>query len=332
MSHTTDQLNVAKGSAPSATFAVLNFNRSVRVVKTIKSVLNSDYPSSSLQVLLLDNASTDNSVDAVNQTFGSLVDIYRSRQNIGPVLRNRALLRGGTDYIFMFDDDCQPESSDLIKRSIEYLEQNQAIGAICFSCVNRHSGEVEFGHPGSAYRARLDEYTWDGVYVVGGGMLFRRSALFGIDGYDERMGFGGEEYDLAMDLLRHNVRVVYRSDMRIVHDQAPRSTPPTRANELDMRNNIWISFTRFPFPLSVPIAIAHVSRRVATTLKETNHTKRTGYLRGIRSGVAGLAPMLRTRRPVTYRTLWRYRHWFLQMFAAKPLVRRSGRIEGRRDS
>ena len=329
----TPELSIGShASAPSATFAVLNYNRSSRVVETIRVVLQSDYPSASLQVLLLDNASTDRSVELVGRAFEGQVETYRSRQNIGPVLRNRALLRGGTDYVFMFDDDCTPESPDLIGRAIAYLEENRSIGAICFSCVNRHTGSVEFGHPGTAYRTRLDEVTWEGVYVVGGGMLFRRSALFGLEGYDERLGFGGEEYDLAMELLRNDVRIVYRSDMRIVHDQAPRSTPAVRANELDMRNNIWISFRRFPVLLSIPVALVHISRRLLSALRDPGSTRRHGYLRGVRSGLVGLIPMVQTRRPVTYRTLWRYRHWFLQMFAARPLLKRRDRVSGRSES
>ena len=325
--HRDREAESTTNNLPKVTFAVLNYNRSERVVATISEAMDSDYPAELLHVLLLDNGSTDESVNEVATRFSDRVDIYRSRQNIGPVLRNRALLRGGSDYVLIFDDDCSPESPGLFRRAVEYLEENEAIGALCFCCVNRHSGEVEFGHPGSAYRKKLDNATYDGVYVVGGGMLFRRSAIMKIEGYDERLGFGGEEYDLAMDLLRHRVNIVYRTDMRILHDQAPRATPPIRAHELDMRNNIWISFSRFPLLLSIPIAKFHIARRLISAIRSGDRGRRRGYLRGVRSGFSGLLPFLRTRRPVSYSALWRYRHWFLQMFTARPLFPGRNRLE-----
>ena len=304
---------------PPITVAVLNFNRPAEAERTIRSVLDSDYPSDRLHVLLLDNASTDGSAELIEGIFGDRIEILRNHPNIGPVARNRALLGAAGTYVFMFDEDCYPESSQTLRKAVEFLESEPGFGALCFCCVNRRTGMVEFGHPGNAFRTTTEDGTWDGVYVIGGGMAFRSASIEGIEGYDERLRFGGEEYDLAMELIRARVAIAFRRDLRIVHDEAVRAEPPIRSRELDMRNNIWISFRRFPLLISPIIASLHITRRVLSALRAGNRTQLRGYLRGIRSAVARLPEFLATRRPVTYRQLYSYRYWFLQMFLSRPL-------------
>ncbi len=310
------------GELPPVSVAVLNYNRPAEAERTIGLLLDSDYPSDRLRVILLDNASTDGSADLIEQRFGDRIEIIRNYPNIGPVARNRAILDRSEAYAFMFDEDCYPEDRHTLRRVVEFLESEPEWGALCFCCVNRGTGEVEFGHPGSAYRRMTPNGTYDGVYVVGGGMAFRCSAIEGIEGYDERLRFGGEEYDLAMELLRNDVSIAFRPDFRIIHDESVRAEPPIRARELDMRNNIWISFRRFPLLLAPIVASIHAIRRILTALRTGNRSALRGYLRGIWSALPRLHEFVASRRPVGYRQLWSYRYWFLQMFLHRPLFTR----------
>ncbi len=307
---------------PTVLFAFLNFNRGERAVASIRSVLQSTWPAEKLDILLLDNASTDNSVYLVEEAFGERVRIEQSPVNIGPVLRNRAILSQGSDYVFMFDEDCRPDSTDFVERAVSFMEGEREFGALCFACLNTHTGEREFGHPGGAYRRRLNDQTYEGIYVVGGGMMFRSDALLRTDGYDERIGFGGEEYDLAMELMHKEIPIAFRSDLVVLHDQAPRSSTPLRAWELDMRNNIWISLGRFPLLIAPVVALTHIARRLYTALSTGDRTRLTGTLRGIYSGVIGAPGFLRTRRPVRFSSLFDHRYWTLQMFVGRPLFKK----------
>ena len=304
---------------PPITVAVLNFNRPAEAERTIRVVLDSDYPSDRLRVVLLDNASTDGSADLLEGIFGDRIEIIRNHPNIGPVARNRALLGAVGTYVFMFDEDCYPESPQTLRKAVEFLESESNFGALCFCCINRRTGLVEFGHPGTAFRTATGDGTWEGVYVIGGGMAFRSAAIEGIEGYDERLRFGGEEYDLALELIRNQVAIAFRRDLRIIHDESVRAEPAIRSRELDMRNNIWISFRRFPLLLSPIIAVLHITRRILSALRAGNRTQLRGYLRGVRSAFARLPEFLATRRPVSYRQLYSYRYWFLQMFLSRPL-------------
>ena len=299
--------------------ALLNYNRGSRAVESIRSVFSGTFDPERLTVVLLDNASTDDSIELVAGEFGSDVQIWTSRVNIGPVLRNRAILSNSTDYVIMLDEDCRPESDDMISRAVEFMESHTEYGALCFACRNAHTGQREFGHPGTAFSRMVDDNLFEGVYVIGGGMMFRSSAMAATTGYDERLGFGGEEYDLAMEMIRHGVKIAFRKDLVILHDQAPRSTTPVRSWELDMRNNIWISLGRFPLALAPVVATLHVLRRLISGASARNTMQLRGYLRGVRTGLRSGLKFVRTRRPVPVARLFEYRHWAAQMFVGRPL-------------
>lgn len=312
---------------PSLTLAVLSYNRAAETVRTLRRLLETDYRGDRLRVVLIDNASTDNTAELVEQTFGPRVEILRNAPNIGPVARNRGMLRAETDYVFTFDEDCHPDSPETIRRVVDFLEAHPDLGALCFCCVNAHTGQIEFGHPGTGYRRRDREGTYEGMYLIGGGMAFRRSALHGSQGYDERLRFGGEEYDLALELLRGGVAIAFREDLRILHNEAPRAEGSIRAFELDMRNNIWISVRRFPALLVLPVTLLHITRRLLAALGDRDRRRLRGYLRGIRTAFARLPEFLATRRAVPLSRLLDHRHWLLQMFLARPLFPGRGRDE-----
>ncbi len=283
---------------------------------TLTALSEIDYPAEKVTLILLDNASTDGSVQETKKAFGDRVEILALPQNIGPVARNRVMLFRTEDYAFVFDEDCRPEQPDTLRRVIEFMEANPSFGALCFACFNYHLGIREYGHPGDFYRRALPNGAYEGLYVIGNGMCFRSTMIQKTEGYDERLLWGGEEYDLALELLYHDIPIAFHPDFVLMHYHAPRAHSSKRSWELDMRNNIWISFRRFPLPLALPVALVHITRRLLSSSIKRDTIKLSGFLRGLRSGFAGLPKFLATRKPVPIRKFIPHSRWFAQMFYA----------------
>lgn len=301
---------------PSSAIAVLNYNRASEAITTLAAFDRIDYPADKLTLILLDNASTDNSIEQVTQRFGDRVEILRLDQNIGPVARNRAMLTRDETYVFVFDEDCRPEHPGTIRDVVRFMEENREFGALCFACYNPHLGIREYGHPGTIYRRALPNGAFEGMYVIGNGMCFRSSMIQTTEGYDERLLWGGEEYDLALELLYHDIPIAFHPDFLLIHHHAPRAHSSKRSWELDMRNNLWISFRRFPLVLTLPVAFFHISRRLVTSAIKGDRIKLAGFLRGLRSGFARLPEFIATRKPVPIRKFIPHAKWFVQMFYA----------------
>ena len=301
---------------PKIAVGVLNYNRAGEAIETLRELSRIDYPVGKTRLILLDNASTDDSVERVRQEFGDRVEVWRMKRNLGPVARNRVMLSAEEDYIFMFDEDCRPEHAGTIRQGVEFMERSPEFGALCFACWNPGLGIREFGHPGTHYRRLLPDGTYEGMYVIGAGMCFRREAIKGIEGYDERLFWGGEELDLGLELLRNDIRIAFRPDILLIHHQAAQAHTSKRGAELDMRNNIWIGVRRFPLLLSPRVIFLSVARRIGISLLKRDTVRLSGYLRGIRSALRKLPQFIATRRPVRLGQLLAHRRWFMQMFHA----------------
>jgi GT2 family glycosyltransferase len=161
------------------------------------------------------------------------------------------------------------------------------------------------------------------MYVVGNGMVFRSSCMKSTDGYDERLFWGGEEFDLALELMRCNIPIAFREDLQIVHLHATQAHSSIRAHELDMRNNMWIAVGRFPLSLVLPYGSLLILRRVMMAALKRDAVRIRGYLRGLRSGMVGLVSAFRSRRPVLYRQLLRHRRWAVGLLFAPRAYARS---------
>lgn len=301
---------------PRLVVGILTFNRIDRLLRTLDLIAAHDYDPDRIEVVLLDNASTDGTSERVAERFGASVSVIRSDWNRGPVFRNALLLSRRGDYVVIFDDDCVPASPTTLRQAVRILEERPHFDALCFRSRNVATGKFEFGHPGGIGQEYFDDGSVEGMYVVGGGMLFRSSDITGIEGYDERMTFGGEEYDLALELLRSEIRILWHPEVVIDHHEEPRAESSIRGTELDMRNNIRIAVRRFPAILVPFVLAAHILRRLLAASIRRDSVRLRGYLRGVRSGFSGIGRFVRTRRPVSVGQLFEHRRWTLGMFAA----------------
>lgn len=297
---------------PPIAVGILNYNRVAEVLTTIALIQESDYPADRVRIIVIDNASTDGTAERVRERHGDLVEILPLPENIGAVARNRVMMTRPEPYIFVFDEDCAPEDPSTLRRAVETLEANPYFGALCFRSINLFSGQTEYGDFGELSRRRVPG-GHEGIFVVGNGMCFRREAIQRTSGYDERIFWGAEEFELAMELLREGVPILYDHDVALVHRRAPRVLPPADALAIDTRNNIWISFKFFPIPIALAFSIAQIARRWAAAILRRKPGGAQAIWLGLREGVAELPTMIARRKPIPVSAFARYNRWFFQI-------------------
>lgn len=108
---------------------ILNYNREKLIINTINSILNQDIDNYDLYVV--DNASEDNSVNAIKNEFGTKVDIIRIKKNVGSSGGfNKCLEDGinkGYKYVMLADNDIEMDK-EAVKSLYEFLEKNKDVG------------------------------------------------------------------------------------------------------------------------------------------------------------------------------------------------------------
>jgi GT2 family glycosyltransferase/glycosyltransferase involved in cell wall biosynthesis len=96
---------VASADLPRATVLLINHDGGEFLLPAVESVVQQDYPADRLEVLLIDNASTDGSVEAVEARFPA-VRVVRNATNDGfaPVVNQGARLAKG-EYLALLNND-----------------------------------------------------------------------------------------------------------------------------------------------------------------------------------------------------------------------------------
>jgi len=188
------------------------FNRATLIPFTLESLAAHHHHGVALEVLVVDDASTDNGPDRVAQDF-PWVKVIRNEKNLGaPACRNKGLAVAKGEYLLFLDSDDWVEK-DFFAKKIEYLKHQQAVGGVY--------GPYEYFESEGAFdltmvRPRKNKfplYTEDkesilghllqGWYLPPHTILWRKKVIDEIKGYDERLRLN-QDVDLCFRaVIRH---------------------------------------------------------------------------------------------------------------------------------
>lgn len=303
---------------PRIAVGILSYNRRDETLATLAILTSIDYPSDRVRLILIDNASSDGTADAVRDAFGDRVEVLRMPENVGVSARNKVMLEGVEPYVFMFDDDSAPSRPETIRKVVEFMERNPYFGALCFYVRNAHSGALEFGDVAAIARRRFPDGAFEAIRVVGAGMCYRRDEIRRTGGYDPRIFWGAEEHDLALGMLYNDIPIALHPDFEIVHRQAPRAFSAAQTGEIMARNDVWVSFKHFPIPVAAIVSFLHTLRWFLGALSRGDREGAWGVLRGARAGVRRLGEVLPDRMPISISMLARHGRWFVRMLNIWP--------------
>jgi GT2 family glycosyltransferase len=218
----TSDIRAAKTKLPRVGVVILNYNGKSLGEQCIGSVLSCGY--SEKEIFLVDNASTDGSVDYLRGIFPH-VRIIENSENLGVAGgRNRGFreaIRLGSDYILSLDNDARIHDR-LIEELVEVGESDPRIGVLgpktysdngsiqCAGgsitytqnvCKQRGLGETDRGQ-----YERIEDVD----YFPGFGFMARREVFERLRFLDETFyGYGHEDTDFCLRAAQSGYRVVY---------------------------------------------------------------------------------------------------------------------------
>lgn len=110
-------------------------NRKKKLIRLINSILNSNYPKNKMEIIIVDDASTDGTSAYLLQTFKNFIEngklkIIRNEKNVLlAASRNMAIEEATGDYILLIDDD-NIIDKDCIKNLIDTFSLNERVGVV----------------------------------------------------------------------------------------------------------------------------------------------------------------------------------------------------------
>lgn len=224
---------------------VPSYNTKEITLRCLESLveLNNFKAGQDFEVIIVDNASLDGSVDEIRQSYPQF-KLIANDANLGYSKANNIGIKSSSDtpyVLFLNSDTVVPE--DTLNRSVQYMDQHPDIGVL--SCkVELWSGELDLdAHRGFPTpwvsitrllglnrhfpKSRLfNKYNqgWkdmnqvhDVDSVVGAFMLVRRSVGESIGWWDEDYFLNGEDIDFCYRVKEKGFKVVYYPDVKITH-------------------------------------------------------------------------------------------------------------------
>ena len=246
----------ASSSNPLVSIIIVSWNAVHLLKQCLPSVIASSYPQ--LEIILADNASTDDSVAWVQNTYPD-VNIVTHPENWGFCRGNNAAIphaRG--KYILLLNNDVEVEKGWL-EPLVSVLESNDDVAAVQpkmlqydqrdqFEYAGASGGFLDrLGYPFT--RGRLfftlepDEGQYDDArdifWATGAAVLFRKSALDEVGLLDEAFFMHMEEIDLCWRLQRQGYRIRVEPGSIVYHiggASLPQGNP--RKTYFNFRNSL----------------------------------------------------------------------------------------------
>jgi GT2 family glycosyltransferase len=235
-------------------------------------------------VVVVDNDSTDGTADAVRRLHPE-VTVIQAGRNAGAAGRTLGARALETPLVAFSDDDSWWAPGSLA-RAARLFGRHPRLGLIAARIL---VGAEQRLDPTSATMLRTPlppDPGLPGLPVLGFvacGAVVRRSAFLAMGGFEERLGVGGEEELLALDLAAAGWGLAYVDDV-VAHHHPARAGPDRRGRDATvLRNLIWVTWLRRPPARAVlrtlalgvrgvreraPQALLHASRGLPWALRE----------------------------------------------------------------
>lgn len=197
---------------------IISYNTCDLIGTSLNSVINTN--DSPKEVFVVDNASTDGSVEFIRTHYPS-AHLISNKNNRGfAAANNQALHLSRGRYIFLLNPDAEflPSSFQSL---IAFMDTHPHIGLIGIKIINPDGTVQEsYSHeyPGQKYaHHELSRLNGDIAWVLGAGMLIRSELMRQMGGFDESFFVYGEDQDLCLRIRKAGYQIGYIDTALMVH-------------------------------------------------------------------------------------------------------------------
>ncbi len=221
---------------------IVSFNVKKLLLDCLESIYKNKKDTNNWQIIVVDNASTDGSVEAVEKKFPK-VNLIKSPKNLGYARGNNlAVSVINSDYVLFLNPDTIIKG-DVIQKTLNFLKENPKVGAVTCK-VLLPDGKLDysckrgFPAPWSAFcyftglakvfpnskffagytATYLDSDTTNEVECISGTFfMVRRLAAREVGWWDEDYFWNGEDIEFCFRLREKGWKIYYYPKGEIVH-------------------------------------------------------------------------------------------------------------------
>lgn len=209
------------GREPHVSIVLLSWNRKEDLRVSLQAL--DEIPQTEFEVIVVDNASTDGTVEMLRQEFPR-ADVIALEKNIGIAGWNCGFARARGRYVLVLDDDSYPVGEGL-STAAQVLDEDAGCGVVAFEVHNAREGRSQTAH--------LREIV--ATTFVGCGALIRKSVIENVGGFEPLLFLYGHEEEFAMRVIDAGFTVRYESKAVVIHTASVVHRTIDAKNEIDRR-------------------------------------------------------------------------------------------------
>lgn len=207
---------------------IVSYNTALLTLACLESLATAD---GAKEILVVDNASTDNSSLLIKEKFPD-VQLTANDINRGfAAANNQVLPRCRGHYIVFLNPDTRVKK-DSLKKATDYMDKNWQVGLAGAKILNPDGTlqeSVSYRYPGEKYSSGETENLAGKIAcVLGAFMITRKELIAGLHGFDEDFFLYGEDQDLAWRIREKGFSIGYIEEAEVFHwgGQSETQTPP----------------------------------------------------------------------------------------------------------
>lgn len=219
---------------PEFSIIIVNYNTKQLLLNCIRSLEIKLKNGPKYEVIVLDNASTDNPSFALEKMGLKNLKVIQSKINLGFAKGNNlAAKQAKGKYLFFLNSDTLIKRIDLLKVA-QLFEKDQSLGLIapkllnpdntaqpsCYHSQNLQNAikEYWFGQKNAFSKYIPNKSTTSEIdLVVAAAIIIPAKLFWQIGGWDERYFMYFEDLQLCKNLKKANKKILYIPDLQVTH-------------------------------------------------------------------------------------------------------------------
>ncbi len=197
---------------PTLSVLIPAWNEGETIADTIQAVLDSDYPMDKVEIIAINDGSTDNTLAEMNK-FKDKIRIFDKPNSGKADSMNQAIKLAKNEYLVVIDADSYPVKN-AIRDMVAYLEEKDVVAVTSAILVKNRKKLIEkmqaIEYAVIAWGRKLLQYI-EGIYVAPGPLsIYHKDSFVSYGGFDTNNLT--EDIEATWKILSHNKKV--RIDLR----------------------------------------------------------------------------------------------------------------------
>lgn len=237
---------------------LVNFRGAEDTIACLRAFADVDWPQERLELIVVDNASGDDSVGRIRRAVPH-VKVIASPRNTGFTGGcNRGVDASHGEFIAFVNNDARPDAK-FLRAAVHVLERDADVACIACRVLDWDGQVIDFDSSGLSWYGQAfklnvgasaessSSVERDVLFGTGSGLVVRRQTFVEVGGFDERYFMFFEDVDLGwrLWLLGHRVRYVPQSVIYHRHHASMKSIGPWREQFLLERNALFTIFKNY---------------------------------------------------------------------------------------